>query len=161
MIRAAKCRRSVVSCAGPEPGGVAFEQPAHLALLRVEVVGEPPADADGEPGRHAPGPHLGVHRVDQVAGLDRAVVDLPGELAEQRVLEDPLLGVGEQLLLVAAFPGDPLGEVRDRGEALLVGDPDDDDAVVGVPLGPVVQPGGGKLRLQVAEARWSAGWRSA
>ena len=104
-----------MSWAGTEAGGVAFEQPAHLALVGVEVVGQLPADTDGDPGRHPPGPHLGVHRVDQVAGLDGALVDLPGELAEQRVLEDAPFGVGEQLLLVAALPGDPFGEVRPPG----------------------------------------------
>ena len=140
-----------------QPGRVAFEQLAYVALVRVQVVGEPPAHADRESGRHPPRAHLGVHRVDEVAGLDGPPVDLPGELTEQRVLEHPLLRLGEQLLLVSALPGDPLGEVGHRGQALFVSDPDDDDAVVGVPLGAVVEPGRGQLRLQFCEGRGEPG----
>jgi len=88
-----------------QPGRIAFQQLTDVALIRVQVVGEPPADANGQPGRHPPGPHLGVHCVDEVTGFDGPLVDLPSQLPKQRVLEDPLSRLGEQLLLVAAFPG--------------------------------------------------------
>ncbi|MFD0742413.1 hypothetical protein ACFQ1L_11705 [Phytohabitans flavus] len=74
-------------------------------------------------------------------------MDLPGELAQQCVLQDSLLGVGEELFLIRTFAADPVGETGDRAEPLLVGDPDDDHAVVGLPLRPVVEAGCGELRL--------------
>ena len=78
-------------------------------------------------------------------------MDLLGEPGQQRVLEDALLGVGQQQLLVAAGDRDALRERADRERALLIGDADDDDAVGAVPLGMVVLAGRGQLGLQILQ----------
>jgi hypothetical protein len=93
LIRVAKCRRKVVSWAAGQLGRVPFQQRAGFPLVGVEVVGELPADSDGQPRRHAAAAHLRIHGLDQVAGFHRALVDLPRQLGQQGVFQDALLRV--------------------------------------------------------------------
>jgi hypothetical protein len=73
------------------------------------------------------------------------------------VLQDAPFGLGEQLLLVSAGRGDAPGEVDDRRVAGLVGHPDDDHVLVGLPLGVIVVSGRGQLGLERVQSGGESG----